>query len=496
MARVATGDGQRRRPLGAVPRAGARERRRLQLRHRPVPQQREERRLHQRAGRLHLSRRSTASPAGIPDSKPKWWNFSPRVGVAWDVTGDGRMAVRSSYGVAYDFPTAERHNINTQSPPWGNRSLVENPPGGFDNPYGHIGGDPHPIVTSREVQFIPFGAFGATDPPSIRRASSRGTSPSSGRSAATGASRRAIWAATPTACGCRSSRTRASSSDRSLRPWRPVVPGVQHGGEPERAPPLSLSGENPSSAALIGNLDLHTEHRHPGLSRPAAVVPSSRGDRRQPERQLHDLALLRRQHDGRLPAARAGSDQPGQPRCRSRPLRSGPHAYRQPVGRRRDPGVRQRASRAPWPRAGGLSGIFNARSGSWLNVTTGSDRALNGQRFQEQRVNQVSDDVVRRRSQHLPEPAAFAQPALGTFGNYERNSITGPALLDDRHVAGQADHVRPRRRRVELRLEAFNLLNNFNWGTPGPELSAGTFGRITSNTGDMRILQFGIKYGF
>ena len=40
-----------------------------------------------------------------------------------------------------------------------------------------------------------------------------------------------------------------------------------------------------------------------------------------------------------------------------------------------------------------VSGIISARSGSWLTVTTGTDRALNGQRFQEQRVNQVSDDV-------------------------------------------------------------------------------------------------------
>jgi hypothetical protein len=26
----------------------------------------------------------------------KWWNFSPRAGVAWDVHGEGRMAIRSS----------------------------------------------------------------------------------------------------------------------------------------------------------------------------------------------------------------------------------------------------------------------------------------------------------------------------------------------------------------------------------------------------------------
>ena len=31
-------------------------------------------------------------PGGNTGLVPKWWNFSPRVGVAWDVTGDGRMA--------------------------------------------------------------------------------------------------------------------------------------------------------------------------------------------------------------------------------------------------------------------------------------------------------------------------------------------------------------------------------------------------------------------
>jgi hypothetical protein len=42
----------------------------------------------------------------------------------------------------------------------------------------------------------------------------------------------------------------------------------------------------------------------------------------------------------------------------------------------------------------------------------------------------------------------------------------------------------------------FNLLNNFNWGLPNTNLDSGTFGRITSQTGDPRIMQFGLKYGF
>ena len=50
--------------------------------------------------------------------------------------------------------------------------------------------------------------------------------------------------------------------------------------------------------------------------------------------------------------------------------------------------------------------------------------------------------------------------------------------------------------RLQVRLEAFNLLNNFNWGNPNLNFSAGTFGRITTTAGDPRIIQLGIKYGF
>jgi hypothetical protein len=55
----------------------------------------------------------------------------------------------------------------------------------------------------------------------------------------------------------------------------------------------------------------------------------------------------------------------------------------------------------------------------------------------------------------------------------------------------------------EVRLEAFNVLNTFNWGNPGTNLNAATFGRITTMAGTAgnvfgtpRIMQFGIKYGF
>ena len=49
---------------------------------------------------------------------------------------------------------------------------------------------------------------------------------------------------------------------------------------------------------------------------------------------------------------------------------------------------------------------------------------------------------------------------------------------------------------VELRVESFNLFNTFNWGNPQDQLTSSRFGRITSQAGDPRIFQFGIKYGF
>src|SRR5436190_232392 len=87
------------------------------------------------------------------------------------------------------------------------------------------------------------------------------------------------------------------------------------------------------------------------------------------------------------------------------------------------------------------------------------------------------------------------QPAAGKFGNSPRNSIKGPSfhkvdLALSRLVSLAAT------RTIDLRLEVFNLFNTFNWGLPNHNFGSGTFGRITTLTGDPRIMQFGVKYGF
>ena len=49
---------------------------------------------------------------------------------------------------------------------------------------------------------------------------------------------------------------------------------------------------------------------------------------------------------------------------------------------------------------------------------------------------------------------------------------------------------------VRLSVSVLNVLNHFNWGDPVANFNSGQFGRITTQAGAPRILQFGIKYDF
>ena len=90
--------------------------------------------------------------------------------------------------------------------------------------------------------------------------------------------------------------------------------------------------------------------------------------------------------------------------------------------------------------------------------------------------------------------AAFARPAAGTLGNLTRNALIGPAYWNI--DMGLSRSILFGTRRIELRVESFNVLNHFNWGDPATNFNSGTFGRITTQAGAPRIIQFGIKYDF
>ena len=448
---------------------------------------------------------------GFPPGKrglfTQWLNFSPRVGIGWDVSGNGRTAVRASYGLTYDFPNAEYQLINANSPPYGNRSLVEDPPGGFDRPYAHIGGDPHPILTHRETQFLPFGAYGATDP-NINSPRIQQWNVTVERQLGT------AWQIAANYIG--------SHTDRL---WEQVAqnPGVFLGLGPctlqgvfyptcttnanlNQRRVLSLSGENPAAARLIGNMDIHQ----------AVGTQDYKGLKLSFQRRAASGVSL----SGNYTVSRCFGDPVGQ----TGGFPQIANGYTNPDDFSFDrglcdqdrthigvliAGVRTpqmatnvlRAAFSDWR----ISGILSARSGQPLNVIAGQDRAFSG--IQNQRVNQVLDNPYGNKTLNdWLNPAAFALPAPGTLGNHKRNSLRAPAywsidLALSRIVPFGAS------RTLELRVETFNLFNTFNWGAPiaGPiqngrltdtNFSSPAFGRVTSMAGSPRIMQFGVKYGF
>ena len=53
------------------------------------------------------------------------------------------------------------------------------------------------------------------------------------------------------------------------------------------------------------------------------------------------------------------------------------------------------------------------------------------------------------------------------------------------------------RQHIEIRAEAFNVFNWFNWGQPSTALNSATFGQITSSAvNSTRIVQLAAKYAF
>jgi hypothetical protein len=74
-----------------------------------------------------------------------------------------------------------------------------------------------------------------------------------------------------------------------------------------------------------------------------------------------------------------------------------------------------------------FAGIVSVRSGDRLTVVSERDNAFNGQAPERQRVAQISNDVYGPKTlESYLNRAAFTQPAPGTFGNHERNSLEGP----------------------------------------------------------------------
>jgi hypothetical protein len=87
--------------------------------------------------------------------------------------------------------------------------------------------------------------------------------------------------------------------------------------------------------------------------------------------------------------------------------------------------------------------------------------------------------------------AAFAQPALGSFGNSGRSILRGPGI-NNLDFALLKNFFLPKNATLQLRVEAFNVFNHPQWSGVSTNMTSSNFGVVTSAR-DGRIVQLGAK---
>jgi hypothetical protein len=151
--------------------------------------------------------------------------------------------------------------------------------------------------------------------------------------------------------------------------------------------------------------------------------------------------------------------------------------------------------------------IYQARSGSPITPTTTGDFALTNLPQRPILVPGVDpylpDDqrafAQTGSSQSMAwfNLAAFAPNTPGLWGNTPKGYLRGPGFWNV-DVAFSRNITVGDGKRIELRVEAFNLLDHVNWANPIVQIgsTALTNGRVTNTVGDPRIMQFAVKYNF
>jgi len=433
-----------------------------------------------------------------------WNNWAPRVGLAWDPSGNGKTLIRASWGIFYDMPQTLFYYNASSEPLWGESITLTNPPGGFANPWlGYPGGNPYPTTQNPNTPY-PTAGYYETVPLHVRNTYVEQWNLTLQKQVGSSWLLKAsylgndtvhLWTdqelnpavyipgncavgqyGLKTAGLC--STTSTTQARRALTllnpgqgPYYGTVEDLDDGGTASYNA-LIVSAEHRLSShfSMLANYtfshcigDLVTTE----LSGPVYTNPSDRRFDR------GNCTAVDIHHNFNLSAV----------------LQS-PHYSSRPV---------------QWI-AGGwqLAPIVSLHSGSYFEVTTGLDNALTG--IGAQRPNQVLPNAycTTKTINCWMNASAFADPAAGTLGNMGINNLEGPGYFDVDISLSRQFHVKERQY-FEIRAESFNIQNRANFlnpgavsiagGTANSTLTSSTFGRIQADVSP-RIMQFAVKYVF
>ena len=240
--------------------------------------------------------------------------------------------------------------------------------------------------------------------------------------------------------------------------------GVSYPSAPR--PPIWISGacclwRIRAGSRFLGPFDRIRRSWHAGLCRAEALGPAPRRRRREPQRQLHRIALRGntvvmgfRSSAAAPQARRSAFDRGNCAQSRRQRLHALDRVETPPFT-----GATLRALVSGWR----ASAIFSARSGGWLV----GDHRPRCRRHGHPGQRDGSGDRHPYRDKswtNYLSATAFVYPAAGDAGHHGNPTVlralgSGTSIWRSR---GSCPSLT--RHNLELRFEMFNLLNNFNWG--------------------------------
>ena len=159
-----------------------------------------------------------------------------------------------------------------------------------------------------------------------------------------------------------------------------------------------------------------------------------------------------------------------------------------------------------------ITGIAHVRSGNPLTVFVASNRSRSqwapslgpgiGQDRPSYAPGRGPEDAVVGRPDQWFDPSSFVLQPAGTFGNTGRGDFEGPNLRTVDLALVKNVGLANTGARMDIRIEGFNIFNRANFGPPNLTAFAGradgeaplpTFGVVRSTVTSSRQLQFGVR---
>ena len=411
--------------------------------------------------------------------------FAPRLGLIWDPMGNGRLTVRASYAILFDQPDIQFPDRFAFGSPWASIIRVDNPRGGFGDPYlDYPGGNPFPLPSPPPANVVfPLGAEFINLPLDVRVPYQQQWNLSVHKQVG------ADWLLSATYIGNKSTHRWVNQqfNPAVYIPGRCGQADCSTTGNTQARRMLSLiRPEDGAKVSSLVNADDGANANYNGMLLSANHRLSQNFTLMSNYTWAH--CISEQDFGGE---ATGGYPDPSNRRAdRSNCDADRRHLFNASLVVL-SPRFGLRAAQrllGNWQ----TSAIIRKNTGQWVSASAGRDNALNGLGNRPD----VAGDL------RLPQPsiqqwfnrAAFVSNATGKVGNAGRNDIQGPGafLLD---AALMRRFSLRERQQIELRVEAFNALNHARFGTPNTNIRDSNYGRILS-AGAPRIMQFALKYHF